>query len=97
MAAERLARLDRRLEVDLSAKRLGTLLRLPHDVEREASVLVRDHRQAGAVDRDRVADFWRQRRLDDEPPVLERHYATALANDSREHVLRLLPLEPLTE
>ena len=90
VAAERLARLDRGLEVHLLAERLGAGLCLAHDVEGEASVLRGDNRQAGAVDGDRVSNVRLQRGLHDEPPVFEGHDAAALANDSREHVLRLL-------
>ena len=74
VAAERLAGAQGRLDVHPGRRtRLSAGERLGHDVEGEPSVRGLDDREADAVDRDRVADLGRRRRLDDEP---------ALANDA---------------
>src|SRR5436190_14819157 len=83
--AERVARPERRLEVRLAPKRLHPPQRLRVEVEDEAAVLVRDDRQADAVDGDRVADRSLERRLDNEGPVPAGCDATALGDDAGEH------------
>ena len=72
VAAERVAGAQRGLQVDARAERLHAGERLRDDVEREPPAAVLDDGQADAVDRDRVAELRRQRRLDDEPAVVER-------------------------
>ena len=62
VASERIARPERRLDVDAVAKRLDARQRLGHDVERERPGRRLDDRQADTVDRDRVADLGRSRR-----------------------------------
>ena len=59
--------------------------RLRHDVERECRLVARRRPSAHAVHGDRVADSRLDRRLEDEPAVVERGDATALADDAGEH------------
>ena len=67
VAAERLARTERRLDVDARARgeaaERGARERLGHRVEGDPAAVERDRGQAAAVDRDRVADRGRRRRL----------------------------------
>ena len=59
--------------------------RLRHDVEGKRGLVPGNDRQAHAVHGDRVADGRLHRCLEDEPAVVERGDATALADDAREH------------
>ena len=96
VAAERLARPERRLDVDAraadEAAERGARERLGHRVEREASRAHRDDGQADAVDRHRVAERGQRcglRRLDLEPDAVarpaDRRRNANLPDDAREH------------
>ena len=85
VAAERLTRPHRGLDVHLGTEALGARLRLRHDVEREPPVPVGDDGQADAVERHRVPDPRLDGRLDHEPRLVKRRDARPLPNDSGEH------------
>ena len=85
MASEWFADAESGLEVDLGSKWFRAHQRLGHDVERKAAVRPLGDGQTESVDRDRVADRWIERALDDEPPAVEGSDSPTLSDDAGEH------------
>src|SRR5438874_4911501 len=85
MPTQRIARAQRRFEIHLGAEGLCPPLRLDHDVEREAAVLVARDGEADTVDRDGISDAGPDTALDDQAPVIERRHAPPLLDDPGEH------------
>ena len=85
MATERVARSQRRLQIDLGSEGLGALQRLRHHVERERAVRALGNRQTDPVDGNGVSHGGVERALDHEPAAVERCDLRALANDAGEH------------